>query len=192
MVGAAGGGREVIALHNRGIKAEAFDSNTAFVDYCRKFLAKLGIDSNIVLAEPNRVPDEFGTYDDLIMGFGGYMHIAGQDTRILFLKQCRKHIKPNGPILLSFCATGGFIKSDHSKIRIARFIKRIKGKKESMEIGDSLGKDGYFHNFTKEEICEELEEAGFKIISSFADANCWTDSSFPYVVLKVKDSNDNQ
>lgn len=107
LVGAAGAGREIIALSNHDIKVDAFECNPSLVDECRCLLNKVGVNAGIFLTEPDNVPNELGSYDGLIIGWGGYMHIIGADNRIRFLKQCRKHIRPEGPILVSFFIVHG-------------------------------------------------------------------------------------
>jgi hypothetical protein len=164
LVGAAGGGREIIALSNRGIKVDAFECNPRLADECKRLLNKIGINASIVLVAPDNVPEEFGMYDGLIVGWGGYMQIIGYDARIRFLKQCKKHIKPEGPILISFFVTDENSLTQRYVLRIARIIRSIRRSKEALEVGDSLSYAGFCHRFTRDEIEDEFKEAGFHIM----------------------------
>lgn len=162
LVGGAGGGREIIALSRRGVQVDAFECCQHLVESSRRLLACQGIAVRIIDSLPDQVPEEFGTYDGLIMGWGGYMHIAGSETRVRFLKQFRCHVKPGGPILLSFFRRGGKSSQLHWTFTIARIIRRVCGNREPVELGDTLS--GTFdHYFSKEEIQQELQDAGFQL-----------------------------
>lgn len=179
LIGAAGGGREIIALSNRGIKTDAFECNPCLVDECKCLLDKVGIKANVVLAAPDNVPEEFGIYDGLIVGWGGYMQIIGRDIRIRFLKQCKKHVKPEGPILVSFLIVHGNSLSQQGYVlRIARFIRALRRSKEALEVGDSLIYAGFCHTFTTEEIEDEFKKAGFHIIY-------YSNNDYPHAVGKA-------
>jgi len=168
LVGAAGGGREVIALSNRGMHADAFECNENLVAYSKNLLRKRGIKAEIALSVPDQVPKEYGIYDGIIMGWGGYTHIHGSKNRIEFLRQCYDHIITDGPLLLSFWQNNRNTKNP-LKIRIANFIRHLRRSKEMIESGDLLDIDGFFHAFKKEEIEKEMNEAGFHLILYFSE-----------------------
>lgn len=162
LVGAAGGGREVLALTRRGIQVDAFECAPGLIEYCRELLAAERIVTRVAVAFPDQVPEELGLYEGLLMGWGGYMHIAGQETRIQFLQQCRRHLRPGGPILLSFFVRGTEAKRFRWIYHIAQTIRRLHKPGELVELGDTLS--GTFdHYFTKEEIQRELVAAGFTL-----------------------------
>src|SRR2546428_2992667 len=137
LLGASGGGREILALAKRGIQVDAFECSAALVESSRALVVSKGITARVLLSLPDQVPQEFGIYDGLIMGFGGYAHIAGHQARIRFLKQFRRHVRPGGPILLSF-----FPRADSRQGRwtfaIARFIRRARGSGETVDLGDTI------------------------------------------------------
>ncbi len=70
LVGAAGGGREIIALSKQGINVEAFECNKDLVLYCSHLLEKYGVSAKIVLSAPDHVSIDLGIYDGLIIGWG--------------------------------------------------------------------------------------------------------------------------
>jgi cyclopropane fatty-acyl-phospholipid synthase-like methyltransferase len=161
LLGACGGGREILALARRGIQVDGFECSAALVESCRTLLASKGIEAKVLQSLPDQVPEGLGIYDGLIMGWGGYVHIPGREARIRFLKQFRRQVRAGGPMLLSF-----FPRSDSRQIRwtfvIARFVRRASGSRETVDFGDTL--PGVFqHLFTKEEIESELRDSGFKI-----------------------------
>ncbi len=164
LVGAAGGGREIIALSKRGINVEAFECNENLALYCSHLLEKHGILAKIVLSTPDHVPDNLGIYDGLIIGWGGYMHIVGCENRVRFLKECHEHVKTDSPIFLSFWTRNESYIFDFYSARIAKFIRFLRGIDETIEIGDTIDSPGYYHRFTKDEIEKELKEAGFLLV----------------------------
>jgi hypothetical protein len=164
LVGAAGGGREVIALSKRGINVDAFECNKNLVLFCAHLLEKYDIFAKIVLSAPDHVPNDLGIYDGLIVGWGGYMHIVGHESRVRFLKECHEHVKPNSPIFLSFWIRDESYIFDFHSTRIAKSIRFLRGNDEPIEIGDTIDSPGYYHRFTKDEIEKELKEAGFLLV----------------------------
>ncbi|KXK49322.1 MAG: hypothetical protein UZ13_03166 [Chloroflexi bacterium OLB13] len=167
LLGAAGGGREIVALSRLDKTVSAFECQPALLESARQLLKARSIDAEIILAKPDHVPESFGTFDGLILGWGGYTHIAGRDARIAFLKEFRTHVRAEGPILLSF-----FVRRKESRMmrwtyRIAKVIRRIRFSRESVELGDTLY-GPYDHHFKENEVKAELEAAGFELVY-FAD-----------------------
>jgi len=121
LVGACGGGREILALYKMGYKADGFECSEKLVEFCKETLAKENINSQVYICPPSEVPEHINKYDSLIMGWGAYMHIRGREKRIKFLKQLHTKVVNNGPLLMSFFAR------DNSKqygriYNIARFV----------------------------------------------------------------------
>jgi hypothetical protein len=163
LVGAAGGGREVLALARRGYRVTAFDCSMALLDRCRQLIAAEGLEVSTAPCAPGRVPDGVGTHDGAIVGWGGYMHIPGLTARVEFLGEIRSQLVPAGPLLLSFFSSRQRSRSDRWVAGIARRVRRIRGSSDSVEVGDRLA--GTFdHRFTEEEIESELESAGFEMV----------------------------
>ncbi len=113
---------------------------------------------------PEYVPEQFGIYDGMIVGNGAYMHIIGGESRIRFLEQCRTHIKNGGPILLSF-----FINRENSGyrnivLRFAKISRTLLRNQDTLEFGDSLKYAGFCHLFSRQEIIDELNKAGFELV----------------------------
>lgn len=163
LIAAAGGGRELLALHELGFKPEGFDCVDELVETARVSLKKKRIHCRIVRADPGRVPDGFGQYDGIIVGWGGYMHIPGQAQRIEFLRQLRKHVAPRGPVLLSFFTRSATSKRFALIYRLAKIIRAIRLCSDRVEKGDTLDAT-YDHYFTREELCSELKQAGFELL----------------------------
>jgi hypothetical protein len=163
LVGAAGGGREVLALARRGYEVTAFDCSSHLLDRCRRLAADEGLTVSAAVSPPDRVPEGVGRHHGAIVGWGGYMHIPGLTARVEFLGEIRSHLVPAGPLLLSFFSSRQRSRSDRWVAGIARRVRRIRGSSDSVEVGDRLA--GTFdHRFTEEEIESELESAGFEMV----------------------------
>lgn len=158
LIGAVGGGRELIALLPRCDSIDAFESNSALLSSCRELLQVEGLEARVVSARPGRVPRELDTYDAAICGWGAYMHVAGRRHRIRFLSEFRDHLRPEGFLLLSFF-TRQDSRSQRLAIGIARGLRRFR-RAEAPEAGDRIA-GSFDHHFTETEIRNELLEAGF-------------------------------
>jgi len=163
LVGAAGGGRELIALAQRGYQVDGFECTPEMVASSKALLAARGIEATIVAAPPSQVPEAFGIYDGLIMGWGGYMHIIGRHNRIRFLQQFRRHVHPGAPILLSFFARNTESRHFYWVRTVANIVRRLRLSQERVELGDDLERT-FDHHFTEDEIATEIAGAGFEMI----------------------------
>jgi 2-polyprenyl-3-methyl-5-hydroxy-6-metoxy-1,4-benzoquinol methylase len=161
LVGSAGGGREALAVARRGVKVDAFECNRELVEVCRSMLSSQQVDATVTLAAVNEVPDSFGTYDGAIVGWGSYIHIVGRARRVALLRAYRRHLRPGGPLLLSF-----FLEEKSTARRIPYILGRtIRAVRFAppIERGDAFTTT-FNHHFTEQAIREELAEAGFEVL----------------------------
>ena len=164
LVAAAGGGRELIALHRAGFRADGFECTPNLVETSRRALKDFDIPSEVFLCPPNEVPTGLPMYDGLIIGWGAYMLIPGSARRISFLRKLHQMGPPGAPILLSFFVKSGKSRAEALAFRIARTVRFFRGKvKEPLEYGDHLREDGYHHCFDRTELEAELKAGGFRM-----------------------------
>lgn len=163
LVGAVGGGREALALARRGFAVDAFECSDALLAQARRLVAEEGVGVRVLEAAPDHAPDSCGLYDGVIVGSGGYTHIAGAARRIRFLRELRGHVRDAGPVLLSFCMRGPTGLGPPLVWRIARLLRRLRGSSEPVELGDALF-GSFLHHFTEGEIRRELGEGGFRLL----------------------------
>lgn len=161
LVGAAGGGREVLAMARRFSRVDAFECNARLVEHCTAFLESQGVSARVFETAPDEVPDEAGIYDGVILGWGAYIHINGRKRRVRFLQELHKHIKPGGPFFLSFF-TRSTSMSQRLNYRVARLVRLLR-RAQPPELGDWVS-ESFDRRFTEEEVREELAEAGFEMI----------------------------
>jgi len=170
LVAASGGGREVIALSRLNYQIEAFECSEALVRVSRLVFAAQDINSRVVHALPDQVPQELGVYDGIIIGFAAYMHIGGRENRIQFLSKLRLHIRPGSPILISFFERGSRLRYFKTTFMIAKNIRRLRRSAESVEYGDVLDPN-FLHRFTQAEVAEEMASGGFQLVYAASNPN---------------------
>jgi 2-polyprenyl-3-methyl-5-hydroxy-6-metoxy-1,4-benzoquinol methylase len=162
LVGAAGGGREVIALARSNYEVTAFECVPELVKAAENLIKTGNLSARIYYAEPNRVPDGLGKFDGMILGWGAYMHIQGRANRIQFLKELHQHLKEDAPLLLSFAIRDEETRFYSWVYHIARVIRYLR-RADAPESGDTLP-DSFDHYCTENELRAELEEANFEIL----------------------------
>lgn len=162
LIGAAGGGRELVALARRGVRVDAFDCSREFVESGRRLLAQEGIAGQFIEALPDHVPHALDVYDGVVLGWGAYMHICSRHARIRFLQEFHRHVRSGGPLLVSFLTRSVQSRKAHRIFDIATRIRRIRGRAGDIELGDVLV-GGFNHWFTRKEIDSEFEAAGFRL-----------------------------
>ena len=161
LLGAAGGGREMVALWRRGMAVNGFECCGKLVERARELLSESGVEGRVITSRADEVPEGLGVYDGVIVGWGAYMHIPGRSKRVAFLKQCREHLRPGSPILLSFFTRPANSREFRWVRAIAGSVRGLRRCAEKVELGDKL-MGAFDHFFTREEIQSELEEGGFR------------------------------
>ena len=163
LVAATGGGREQLALAQRGFETTGFDCLEALLPACRELLAAAGVQDAVLLAPPSEVPPDIGGFDAVLVGWGAYTHIPGRDRRVRFLAQLRQVLPAGGPLLLSFMTREKDSPSYRAIATTARLLQRLRLDRRRAEIGDTMH-DTFDHHFTREEVEAELAAAGFDLV----------------------------
>jgi 2-polyprenyl-3-methyl-5-hydroxy-6-metoxy-1,4-benzoquinol methylase len=165
VVAAAGGGREMIALAQAGVRVEGFECNPQLVEKCKESLAEAGVSGRILNAAPDQVPSGLQKYDGAIVGYGALAHIVGRTKRINFLRDLKNHLHPRAPLMLSVGRRPEGAQYYNWIYQIARAIRFLRGSADAIELGDDL-LDCFTHRFVQSETRSELQEAGFKVLVS--------------------------
>jgi SAM-dependent methyltransferase len=161
LVAGAGGGREVIALARLGHQVTAFDFSRSLTAACSSNLEKAGCSAVVLDAPPDGLPADLGIHDAVLIGRGFYHHIPGRMRRVAFLQSCRACVAVGAPVILSDFFTRSAGSRFHRRTRqIANVVRRLRGEGEGAELGDWLT-NCMQHAFTREEIEQELVDAGF-------------------------------
>jgi SAM-dependent methyltransferase len=162
VVTAAGGGREVLALAERGFDVEGFEPNAALVEAGRRLIAERGAAATLERSERDGFPAAAGECDAVVVGWGSYIHIQGRAWRVAMLRAARERLGPGGVLVLSFwerpAEEGRYFRVVRA---VASTVRRLRGRAPA-ELGDTM-RDTYVHVFTRAEVEAELVEAGFEI-----------------------------
>ena len=169
LVAAAGAGREMIALARAGFLVDGFDCCAPLVEAGRNELRKQGIDAKLEYAPPSTVAGCGGHYDAVLVGFSGYMYIAGRDRRIRFLRDLCRFLNPGAPVMVSF-TEGSLGRRRVWTARIGTAIRRLR-LAEPVEEGDWL-KTGFQHHFVQQQISGEMSEAGVEL-AYYSGGTCY-------------------
>ncbi len=165
LIAAVGGGRELLALHNLGYEVDAFECNTSLARSASKLIRNEGISAEVKLVPVDKCPESDKVYDGLIVGWGGYMSIQGRKRRVAFLRKMRDCARKGAPVLISFYYRNyqRFYWFYFRTVVLIGNLLRWVLRRECLEVGDDLHYN-FVHNFTKEEIICEFQEAGFDLV----------------------------
>jgi hypothetical protein len=162
VVTAAGGGREVLALLERGFDAVGYEPNEQLVSAGGAFLERRGHEDRLRVVDRDVFPPDAERCDAVVVGWGSYMLIPGRASRIDFLRAARRRLPEGGPILVSFYVRAPEVRSFLTIARVANVARRLRHL-PPVDVGDALSPN-YTHHFTRDEIASELEAAGFRIV----------------------------
>ena len=192
LVGAAGAGREVMALVERGFEVVAFDPCAPFVDAARKVApvdrativqasyADL-VDASAGLGGPLADPLVGPAFDAVILGWGSLSHVMPASARTELLRAVRA-LAPHAPVLVSFAlepelaapaASGG-----KGRVRdgLRRAFRALRAPGAS-EVGDHFFPNtGFFSYLGSDELVRLAWEAGYEV-RSFEEA------PYPHAIL---------
>lgn len=172
LVGACGGGREILGLLERGYSiAAAYDPVEPLVHALREDprLVELrdrvcvGTHQEVESLPPiRRLTEMREPIDAVLVGWGSYAHLRGTARRVEFLRSLRA-LCPTGPVLLSFLAEMGREPERLARVRATmRRLLRTTG--AMVETGDGLHRgQGAIHFFTEGALIREATEAGYRV-----------------------------
>lgn len=161
LVGAAGSGREMIALQRAGYSVDGFECAQSLVEAGQIVLQDSGCPGRLIWAPAGEVPAVPGRFDGAIMGWSGYMYIPLRAQRVKLLVDFRDLLVEGGPLLLSFQTRELCERRMHWSARAANWIRKIRGA-EPVAVGDRLD-SGFKHWFNFDDIAGEMAEAGFRL-----------------------------
>jgi hypothetical protein len=167
VVTGAGGGREVLALLERGHDAVGFEPNSALVAAGSELLRRLGHGDRLHRSARDVFPAEAPPCDAVLVGWGSYMLIWGRPRRLAFLRAARQALPVGAPIICSFFVRPSATRYFRIVAATANLIRRIR-RAELVQVGDSIGVN-LTHSFTRPEIEQELAEAGFRMVAFAAE-----------------------
>lgn len=128
LVGAAGSGREALALLERGYLVDAFEPATRAYEALHANVARRGRTWRLSYQQLARrgegEPGPVGTYDAVLLGWGSLACVLEDVEREALVQACDA-LCPAGPILASFVARKGLMR--HGLGRAGRAAARLLG-----------------------------------------------------------------
>jgi len=188
LLAAAGGGRELKALLDRGFEVTAFEPNPVLFDGARRVAAGRGgarveqaSYADLIAAARGVGPLAWlakESFDYVLFGWGSFTHLTQLDLQLGALRAVRT-LAPQAPLSLSFFMRPAQQPDSRSaRMRgLLRSALRRAGNPRPIEPG--LGYDyggGFVYSFTHEEVSSLASLAGYQI--EFFD-----EKIFPHVVL---------
>lgn len=167
LVTGAGGGREVIALLEKGYDAIGYEPNPKLVAAGCTLMETLGHVDRLRVSERDAFPAGVGACDAVMVGWGSYMLMPGRARRIAFLRAARRALPDGAPLLCSFWVRDSGERYYAIVVRTANVVRALR-RYERADLGDSVRKS-YTHCFTRAEIAGELAAGGFRMISYAAE-----------------------
>ena len=162
VVTGAGGGREVLALLERGFDAVGCEPNGTLVAAGAELMRRLGHGDRLRRCDRDAFPDGERA-DAVLVGWGSYMLIAGRERRVAFLRAARAAVPEGAPLLCSFFVRPPDARYFAILARTANIGRRMR-RRALVEAGDTIA-ENFAHRFTREEIERELALGGFRMIA---------------------------
>jgi hypothetical protein len=163
VVTGAGGGREVLALLERGFDAIGYEPNRRFASAGADLLGRRGHPDRLRPSERDHFPADVERCDGIVVGWGSYMLIAGRECRIEFLRAARRCLSDGDPILLSFFAHAERPRYFAVVAGVANAVRRLR-RRPQIELGDTIA-GNFLHCFVPAEIEAELAAGGFDLVA---------------------------
>jgi hypothetical protein len=171
LVGAAGSGREMIALHAAGYTVQGFECAHSLVESGQAILRDAGCPGELIWAPAGTVPPISGQFDAAIMGWSGYMYIPQRAQRVKLLRDFRDVLVDGGPLLVSFETRELCERRMRWSARAANWIRKTRGA-EPVAVGDRLDL-GFKHWFNRVDIADEMADAGLVLEWYSVDGYGW-------------------
>ena len=175
LVGACGGGREMVGLAKLGYSVEGFDPGAALVSLARKQvpterLLELAVGSYEDLIIGSASVCAHGPYDALILGWGSLSHLAAAKTRHELLLRARE-LCPRGPIVLSWVHDG----PGEPALAIRKWLAALGfATRDVRECYTMIG--GYSRSYSHEEIFSLAANTGHRVLR-------YDEGDYPHAVL---------
>jgi SAM-dependent methyltransferase len=174
LVVGCGTGRELVALIERGFRAEGVDVAPECARLARQALADRGLAGQVHTAaiEELSLP---GDFDAIVFAALVYSLIPQASRRVAVLRRVARHLRPGGRILVTYLLPAG-PPARPVLIELARAVAALTRSDWRPEHGDVLIPAGrrmftYFeHRFAPAEAEREVESAGLRIVAHETDS----------------------
>ena len=177
LVGAAGGGRELFALAQRGYQVAGFEPSPELSKVARQRIvapALLHLErcSYEDLVAGGTPLEQHAPYDAVILGWGSLSHLGCDTTRRALLQTARR-LCPVGPLLMSWMRT---VPTGPRRAGLRRVLAALGSHRRALDDAYT-NHAGFVHTYTEDEIRDLASGAGYEV--SFISKG----ESYPHAVL---------
>lgn len=190
LLGASGGGREIVGLVERGYEVVAFDPCAPFVEASRtvadpaKATVVLATYEDLVQASAGRggplaFTRDGPAFDAVVLGWGSFSHVAPRAARSALLGALHT-LAPKAPVLASFTLDGDSAMTSPGRGHVREKLKRVFAALRApgvSELGDHFYPNvGFISSLTTDELTASAWEAGYEVAH-------FEDSPYPHALL---------
>jgi hypothetical protein len=183
LLGAAGTGRELVTLVERGYEVVAFDPCVSFADAARSISPKATFVDAAYADVVRAVEERSGPLaflqdgppiDAILLGWGSLSHVLPHAERVRLLSAFRR-LAPKAPIFASFLFRPETANFTRGRARNAlKTIFTALGAPNTSEKGDHFSPYiGFFSALGREEIDQLARESGYEIVHFDAGADAY-------------------
>lgn len=179
LIGAAGGGREMIGLTQKGYDVAGFDPCKDLVDVANNLACSMPFLSCVegsfedLMQGTLSAIETHAPYHGVILGWGGLSYIGTQAAQQHLLQKIHS-LCPNGPLLMSWFEEKP-VNPRHQRMK--DILTRIGLKPRSAHI-NYLPDDGWHYAFSHQDISDLARAAGYQVLASR------NSSPLPHTVLR--------
>lgn len=162
----SGYGREAIALASRGLRVDGVDTNYPAVRTAQQKAKACGLPARFCQADLLALPYTAESFDVAVLWGNIYSAIPGRAHRVAFLAGLRRHLKPEGFVILDFIREARPVsRAKALSTTMNRLLVKLPGANRAYEPGDECRNGLFFHWFQEEEeIQRELADAGTRVL----------------------------
>jgi SAM-dependent methyltransferase len=161
-----GAGRDLLELRRRGYAVTGLEPSPVLAGRARMELRSRGFAPAIIAqAVEDYSPDQI--YDAVIFSPYTYSYVLGSAARIATLARLKRHLAPDGRVLLTYAVLAG---QSPAWIALSRVASFCSGSDWRPEPGDRLYSPpahpdmvGFEHQFTPDEVERECTAAGLRV-----------------------------
>ncbi|MCK4547346.1 MAG: class I SAM-dependent methyltransferase [Candidatus Eisenbacteria sp.] len=182
LVTSCGAGREVVAFAKLGYEVVGTE--------CHAGLCRLAGDlcgplerAEIECLPPPGIPAADCPFDAIVVGWGGYTHLAPRSRRVAFLKDLGSLLRPGGPLLVSHLSRPPGRGRTIELARRAANILRALTFRRPIEPGDMIT-IGFCHCFLPGEAAAEAREAGLELVFEATAPPGFAGGQYPHFVAR--------
>lgn len=158
-----GPGRYSIELLKKGFNVTLMDLSSKSIYFAKAKIESLGFFAdNYICGDANYLDAEEDNKYDCILLMGPMYHIQSKEMRVDILKQCKRILKNNGLILITYINSIGILKD-----KIAQFSQEFNN---IDDIYRALDEESYLLNnnlwlTTPDIVIDEIKISGFKLVN---------------------------